>query len=307
MVGYVRQDDFLLPYLTVRETLRFAAALRLPAQVDQQLINAIVEDTISELGLKAAADSTSRRGISGLSGMSIIDIIREHAADQRERGNKGGERRRLSIGCVLVTLPSVLILDEPTTGLDSFSAFQLLETLSQLAKKGRSIILSIHQPRSDAFALFDKVTLLSAGSVIYSGETSAILDHFAQEGFVPPKLTNPLDFVIDVSSIDTRTDESEASTKERVGKLVLAWKESENSKGVGTISGKFDEGKNKRSTDLEKANDGPVEEDRPDRRGELSNDRASMLSQTKLLTSRAFRNVFRNYGQNVGFLLQAVM
>lgn len=64
------------------------------------------------------------------------------------KGISGGERRRLTIGCVLVTLPSVLCLDEPTTGLDAFTAYQLLETLGRLAKRGRTIILSIHQPRS---------------------------------------------------------------------------------------------------------------------------------------------------------------
>lgn len=63
---------------------------------------------------------------------------------------------RLNVACILVTLPSVLILDEPTTGLDSFTAFALLETLQNLARRGRSIILSIHQPRSDAFRLVSR-------------------------------------------------------------------------------------------------------------------------------------------------------
>jgi ABC-type multidrug transport system ATPase subunit len=108
--------------------------------------------------------------------------------------------RRLSIGCILVTLPSVLVLDEPTTGLDSFTAFALLETLSRLAKRGRVVILSIHQPRSDAFAIFNKVTLLSAGSVVYSGLASKILPHFESLGYTPAAHTNPLDFVVDVRS-----------------------------------------------------------------------------------------------------------
>lgn len=59
----------------------------------------------------------------------------------------------LTIACTLVALPSILVLDEPTTGLDSFTAHALLETLQNLARRGRAVVLSIHQPRSDAFGL----------------------------------------------------------------------------------------------------------------------------------------------------------
>jgi ABC-type lipoprotein export system ATPase subunit len=132
-IGYVRQDDFLLPFLTVRETLNFAAALRLPKTVPAATRNAIVEQTMFELGLADAADvvvgGPFRKGISG------------------------GEKRRLSIGCTLVQMPSVLVLDEPTTGLDSFTAFQILETLKKLAQRGRTVIVTLHGPRSDAFPL----------------------------------------------------------------------------------------------------------------------------------------------------------
>lgn len=132
-IGYVRQDDFLLPFLTVRETLSFAAALRLPKTVSAATRNAIVEQTMFELGLTDAADvvvgGPFRKGISG------------------------GEKRRLSIGCTLVQMPSVLVLDEPTTGLDSFTAFQILETLKKLAQRGRTVIVTLHGPRSDAFPL----------------------------------------------------------------------------------------------------------------------------------------------------------
>lgn len=70
IIGYVRQDDYgLLPYLTVRETLSFAANLRLPASVSQEMRGVIVEETIAELGLKEAADvivgGAYRKGISG--------------------------------------------------------------------------------------------------------------------------------------------------------------------------------------------------------------------------------------------------
>ena len=196
-LGYVRQEDFLLPHLSTRETLRFAAELRLPKSVSRPSLLALVEKTITELGLMESADT-------------LVGLF------------SGGQRRRVSIGCSLVGNYSILLLDEPTTGLDSFSACRLLETLSDLAKDGnRTIIISIHQPRSDAFALvrslffercassidrvyfaqFDKVTLLSAGSVVYSGPTPSLLPHFDRLGYVLGAHTNPLDFVVDVSSL----------------------------------------------------------------------------------------------------------
>lgn len=100
IVGYVRQDDFLLPYLSVRETLDFAASLRLPVDLDKNAKRAIVDQTLNELGLADVADV-----IVGGGGASTSGTFR--------KGISGGERRRLSIGCILVTLPSVLVLDEP--------------------------------------------------------------------------------------------------------------------------------------------------------------------------------------------------
>ncbi|KII94351.1 hypothetical protein PLICRDRAFT_132994 [Plicaturopsis crispa FD-325 SS-3] len=284
-IGYVRQDDFLIPCLTVRETLAFAAALRLPASVPPATRHAIVEQTLSELGLAAVADvivgGAFRKGISG------------------------GERRRLSIGCILVTLPSVLVLDEPTTGLDASTAFQLLDTLSRLAKRGRVVILSIHQPRSDAFPLFDKTTLLSSGSVVYSGPTRDMLQHFARLGHTPPPHTNPLDFVVDISSIDTRTDESEALTRERVGGLVREWKEVEVREGTVGDRSKKEGGGISGAADAEKGLERVVSGEGV--RAGVQEKRVGFLRQTVLLTRRGLLNVSRDYGQIVGFFLQAII
>lgn len=115
--------------------------------------------------------------------------------------------RRLTIGCVMVTMPSILVLDEPTTGLgewrwqiaghfryiggdalitdpalpahtDSATAYELLQTLSQLAKAGRTIILSIHVPRSESWTLFDQIVLLTKGRIAYSGPRESCLQWF---------------------------------------------------------------------------------------------------------------------------------
>ncbi len=67
------------------------------------------------------------------------------------RGVSGGERKRTSIGVELITDPPVIFLDEPTTGLDSFTAQMVVEILGGLAKAGRTIVSTIHQPNSDTF------------------------------------------------------------------------------------------------------------------------------------------------------------
>lgn len=100
--SYVRQDDnFLLSHLTVRETLRYAADLRMDSSISQADKYAKVEDILDLLGLRDCADV--------IVGSSAV------------KGCSGGQRRRVSIGIQLVTEPACLFLDEPTSGLDALT------------------------------------------------------------------------------------------------------------------------------------------------------------------------------------------
>lgn len=163
--------------LTVRETLTYAAELRLPSSVNASERQRLVEEIILELGLKECANTVVGDGY-------------------RRRGCSGGERRRVSIGVQMLANPSVLWLDEPTTGLDATSAYQLVNTLKHLASKGRTIVTTIHQPRSDIFFLFDRITVLTRGRCTYSGPTSECLPWF--EVLLPKGLrehVNPADYL----------------------------------------------------------------------------------------------------------------
>lgn len=203
--AYVIQQDILLPTLTVRETLTYAAQLRLPSSVAQAERKQLVEEVIAELSLKEAAETR----------------IGNHA----HKGCSGGEKRRTSLGVQLLSNPSLLWLDEPTTGLDSTSAFQVIKTLQNLARQGRTIIVTIHQPRSEIWSLFDNVILLTRGSPAYAGSAKECLDYFAKLGHEMPPFTNPAEHLIDVVSVDNRSEEAEAVAEERVQQIKVAWRQ----------------------------------------------------------------------------------
>ena len=88
------------------------------------------------------------------------------------RGISGGEKKRLNIATELVTDPSLIFLDEPTTGLDSFAAQSIMQTLLKLANNSRTVIATIHQPRSSIYQMFDMLTLLTEGRIVYFGKAS---------------------------------------------------------------------------------------------------------------------------------------
>lgn len=180
IVGFVDQNDFLLPTLTVYETVLNSALLRLPRNMTLHAKKKRVYQVLEEL--------------------RILDIKDRIIGNELERGISGGEKRRVSIACELVTSPLVLFLDEPTSGLDANNASNVVECLVRLAKTyNRTIILSIHQPRSNIFNLFDKLVLLSEGELIYSGETIGINEFLYNYGYKCPKNYNIADYLIDIT------------------------------------------------------------------------------------------------------------
>lgn len=93
-----------------------------------------------------------------------------------------------------VSSAGILILDEPTSGLDSFTAHNLVITLSRLARGNRLVLLSVHQPRSDIFQLFDLVVLMSSGSAVYCGAAREMVPYFTALGYPCPRYCNPSDY-----------------------------------------------------------------------------------------------------------------
>ena len=199
LVAYVMQDDILFPNLTVQETFEFAARMRLPKKVSNKAKMKLVDGIINELGLTKARNTRIGNAI--------------------YRGVSGGERKRTNIGIELLSGASLIFLDEPTSGLDAFQAMNVMESLWTLTSNGRTIITTIHQPRSSIFKMFDLLLLLSEGKTMYYGRAKAAIDFFEAAHFSCPVNFNPADFFLDVVSMDFRSMPAEEASRQRIGLL----------------------------------------------------------------------------------------
>lgn len=182
VIGFVDQDDTMLPTLTVHETILTSALLRLPRDMGISAKEQRVYEVEKQLGITHIKDQ-------------LIG-----SEEGNGRGISGGEKRRVGIACELVTSPSILFLDEPTSGLDSFNAFNVVECLVTLAKNyNRTIVFTIHQPRSNIVALFDQLVLLAKGRTVYSGPFSGCQHYFDRIGYSCPPGFNIADYLVDLT------------------------------------------------------------------------------------------------------------
>lgn len=182
VIGYVDQEDTLMPTLTVHETILTSALLRLPADMGVSVKEQRVIEVMQQLGIYHIKDQ-------------MIG-----SEEGKGRGISGGEKRRVGIACELVTSPSILFLDEPTSGLDAFNAFNVVECLVTLAKTyNRTVIFTIHQPRSNIVALFDQLVLLAKGRTVYSGPFHTCQAYFDSIGYTCPPGFNIADYLVDLT------------------------------------------------------------------------------------------------------------
>ncbi|KAK3945464.1 hypothetical protein QBC46DRAFT_118017 [Diplogelasinospora grovesii] len=181
-VGFVDQEDTMLPTLTVHETILTSALLRLPRDMGRAAKEQRVIEVEKQLGIYHIRDS-------------LIG-----SEEGKGRGISGGEKRRVGIACELVTSPSILFLDEPTSGLDAYNAYNVIECLVTLAKTyKRTVIFTIHQPRSNIVALFDRLILLAQGKTVYSGPLHQCQDYFDHIGYSCPPGFNIADYLVDLT------------------------------------------------------------------------------------------------------------
>ncbi|WVZ78811.1 hypothetical protein U9M48_026461 [Paspalum notatum var. saurae] len=194
IAAYVSQDDLHSGEMTVRETLAFSAKcqgigdrydLLMELMRREREANIMPDDDIDVfmkiLGLQLCADTL--------------------VGNDMARGISGGQRKRVTIGEMLVSPAKVLLMDEISNGLDSSTAFQMVNYLGQLVRVlGGTAIISLLQPTPETFDLFDDIVLLSEGHVVYQGPKEDVVEFFQSLGFICPRRKAIADFLLEVTS-----------------------------------------------------------------------------------------------------------
>lgn len=158
VIGLIPQDDLLIEELTVYENLYYNAKLCFKDKSEQEIDQMVVR-TLSNLGLLERKDLKV--------GSPLNKTI------------SGGQRKRLNIALELIREPSILFVDEPTSGLSSRDSENVMDLLRELALKGKLIFVVIHQPSSEIYKMFDKMIILDTGGyLIYYGNPVEAVMYF---------------------------------------------------------------------------------------------------------------------------------
>jgi ABC-type multidrug transport system ATPase subunit len=161
VIGLIPQDDLLIEDLTVFENLYYSAKLCFRDKSEEELTK-MVNTTLLNLGL----------------------LERKHlrVGNALNKTISGGQRKRLNIALELIREPSILFVDEPTSGLSSRDSENVMDLLRELALKGKLIFVVIHQPSSDIYKMFDKMVILDTGGYqVYSGNPVEAVMYFKRQ------------------------------------------------------------------------------------------------------------------------------
>ncbi|KAI9109270.1 hypothetical protein K1719_019893 [Acacia pycnantha] len=191
--GYCEQVDIHSPYITVEESVKYSAWLRLPKEIDSVTKGTFVEEVIETIELDDIKDRLV--GIAGQSGLSTE------------------QRKRLTIAVELVSNPSIIFMDEPTSGLDARAAAIVMRAVKNVVATGRTTVCTIHQPSIDIFETFDELILMKAGGqIIYNGklghQSSRLIEYFQSIPGVPKIKDNynPATWMLEASSASVEAE-----------------------------------------------------------------------------------------------------
>lgn len=158
VLGYVAQDDLLIEELSVFQNLYYNARLCFSDKTDEEIVQS-VNKTLQSIGLYECKD------------LRVGNVL--------DKTISGGQRKRLNIALELIREPSVLFVDEPTSGLSSRDSENIMDLLKELTLRGKLIFVVIHQPSSDIFKMLDKLFILDNGGYpIYYGNPVESIIYF---------------------------------------------------------------------------------------------------------------------------------
>ncbi|GAM21919.1 hypothetical protein SAMD00019534_050940 [Acytostelium subglobosum LB1] len=174
-LSMVTQDDDHYALLTVKETVRFA----LDCTGDPLLTAAEKEERVEIL----------------LRTMGLDHVKNTLVGDNLVRGVSGGQKKRVTISTSIIKGADLILMDEPTTGLDSSTAYDLLCTVRKFVDiLNVTALVTLLQPSAQLSSLFDNLIILTEGKIAYFGPMSEALDYFESLGFICPKHSNPSEF-----------------------------------------------------------------------------------------------------------------
>ena len=160
VIGFIPQDDLLMEDLTVYENLYYSARLCF-GHYSQEEISDTVNRVLANLGLSEIKDLK--------------------VGSPLQKTISGGQRKRLNIGLELLREPTILFVDEPTSGLSSRDSENIMDLLKELTLRGKMIFVVIHQPSSDIFKMFDALLILDVGGFqIYYGNPVESVNYFQE-------------------------------------------------------------------------------------------------------------------------------
>lgn len=178
-IAFVPHEEFLISELTPRETVR--NSFRMKRDEPDEVAEAEVEGLLKKFGLDPVADK-------------VIGTM-------FKRVLSGGQKKRVEVCTELVAPSSLLLLDEPLSGLDGGTAYDVLLAMKDILNEHKgdvSILMSIHQPNSRVVELFDHVLLLSEGGMLFFGTMKEAIAYFAEIGFPADSFT-PTDIFLRVT------------------------------------------------------------------------------------------------------------
>lgn len=194
-LSYVQRDPDFTSDMSVRQTMLFNSLLLEPDHTREYDIKTRINALLEDLGLGQVKHT-------------------------RVRDLTDSEKRRLNVACHLLFDTDIVLLDQPTKGMDIFDTFFLVEFLRQWAARGRIVILTIHIPTYEIFTMISKVALISTGRMLYFGKRKDMLPYFAYIDFPCPAFKNPSDYYLDLVTLDNLSAEALLESSQRVENLV---------------------------------------------------------------------------------------